>query len=87
MAKSQRLALGFEVRGECGKGPVRLAVVAAPVDAQVVLSQIEAANDVGRALEGLAAAGLGLGRSGRRETKQSHRAKLNQAETSYLLSG
>ena len=60
------------------QGPVRLAVVTSPVDAQVVFSQIEATNDVGRALEGLAAAGLGSGHSGRRETKQGHRAKLNQ---------
>ena len=34
--KSQRLALGFEIGGECGKGPVRSAVVTPPVDAQVI---------------------------------------------------
>ena len=77
-AKSQRLAFGFEVGGECGKGTVRLTVVTSPVDAQVVFSQIEATNDVGRALEGLAAARLGLGYSGRRETK----LKAESGETS-----
>ena len=51
--KAQRLAFAFEVRGECRKGLVWLAVVTAPVDTQVVLSWVEAANDVGRALEDL----------------------------------
>ena len=60
----------------------RAAVVTSPVDAQVVFSQIEATNDVGRAVEGLAEARLGLGHSGRRETKQGHAAKLNQGDAS-----
>ena len=67
--KSQRLALGFEVCGERREGPVRLAIAAAPVDAHVVLSQIEAASDVGRAIERLIPARLGASRSRHRETK------------------
>jgi len=74
----QRLALAYEVRGKYRKGPVRLAVIAAPEDAQVLLSWVEAADDVGRALEGLATAGLSLGPTGRHETKQHHGAKLKQ---------
>ena len=49
--KLQRLALALKVTGQCRKCLVRLAIGAAPKEAQVLLSWIEAASDVGRALE------------------------------------
>ena len=76
--KLQRLALALKVTGECRECLVRLAIGAAPKEAQVLLSWIEAASDVGRALERLVPAGLGPGRSRHRETKQGHGAKPDQ---------
>jgi hypothetical protein len=49
--KLQRLAVVLKVTGQCRKCPVRLAIGAAPEEAQVLLSWVEVASDVGRALE------------------------------------
>jgi hypothetical protein len=74
----QQLALAFKIRGKCRKGPVSLAVVASPKDAQVCFGRIETTNDVERPLERPVQARLGLGRVRRRETKQYRREKPNQ---------
>ena len=49
-----------EVRSKGVKRTEWVAVVSAPIGAQVILYWIEAANRIGRATEGLGPAGLGL---------------------------
>jgi hypothetical protein len=71
--KAQRPALGFEVVGQRCKGPIGLAVVSAPIGADILAGEVEAANDVRLRAEGLGAARLGAG--GLRHRKQAGCAK------------
>jgi hypothetical protein len=75
--KLQRLALALKVARQSRKCLVRLAIGAAPKEAQVLLSWVEAASDVGCAFERRVPASLGLGCSRHRKTKQNHGAKLD----------
>src|SRR4029079_8593095 len=75
--KTQRTALIFEVRGECCESPIRLAIAVAPIGTQGVLCKVEAANDVRRALEGLAAARLGPACYRRSDPQQRRYPKSN----------
>jgi hypothetical protein len=59
----------------------RLAIGVAQEEAQVLLGRVEAASDIGRAVERLVSASLSLSRSRHRKTKQSHGTKLGQRRT------
>ena len=78
--KPQRLALGFEILCERCKGPIGPAIVPAPIGADDLPGEVEAANDVRLSVEGLSAARLGP--RGPRHREQANHAKQDGSEIS-----